>query len=528
MRKLNRLKLAKCVSKNHHDTFRLHFLFLALVVMLLFFSASAEKCDLLNPNACGLYDCGGNSWSPDETQGNGDNLSLRSGQVNMIGSSRVCMKVTGPGLVKFVWKVDPLAQHVGTLGFWVDNAQVAVCKSQRWAPISYTLRERKDYDLAWQFYKFKSVPAGMGGGWIYDLEIENNGPTSHSPNITQIVSPTPTQTALNQTSQRPDELGNLTSSSIPANSPNISVNVTLLPSMNISLNLTNAIPQRSEMESNFCNPDNINITIINYINNTEDAKKIVPPTPPKLPQLINVSPNATLVPGWATDIKDALKAINETGTIRVFNGTYYAPLEIDKSVHILGENNTTTKIIAKGCKGVIISCGKNVSIENISIINIGDARKSATGIHVISNDDFALMNCSIMGFSCGVMINESHNIKIRCNHISSSLEANYRCILKDKDHTGDRTSRNCLIGIMFDMGKKKSWNALIEKNLIELNKTNNESQLLTLGICYKGEPSLFYNEHQSWNSTNTINVNCFNTLLFQDDFDSGIKARGIC
>jgi hypothetical protein len=494
--------------------------------MLLLSSASAEKCDLLNPNACGLYDCGGNSWSPDETQGNGDNLSLRSGQVNMIGSSRVCMKVAGPGLVKFVWQVDPMAQHVGTFGFWVDNAQVAVCKSQIWVPISYTLRERKDYDLTWQYYKFKSIPAGMGGGWIDDLEIENNEPTSHPPNITQSISLTPAQTALNQTSQRPDERGNISSSSIPTNSPNISVNVTLLPSMNISLDLANAISQRSGMESNSCRSGNINITIINYINDTKNNTEKEPPGPP---QLINVSPNATSVSGWFKDIKDALEAINETGTIRVFNGTYYAPLEINKNVCILGENNTTTKIIAKGCKGIIISQGKKVSIENISIINIGDDSKSATGIHAKSNVDFALFNCSIMDFSCGVMINESSNIRIRDNHISSSFEANYRCIPVDKNNLGDRSGRNCLIGIMFDMGKQKSWNALIEKNVIELNKNNNESQLLTLGICYKGEPSLFNDAHNSWANNNMINVNYFKTLLFQDKYDSGIEAAsGIC
>jgi parallel beta-helix repeat protein len=494
--------------------------------MPLLFSASAEKCDLLNPNACGLYDCGGNSWSPDEIVGNGDNLSLRSGQVNLIGSSRVCMKVIGPGLVKFVWKVDPLAQHVGTLGFWVDNAQVAVCKSQGWAPISYTLREKKEYDLAWQYYKFKSIPAGMGAGWIDDLEIENNWPTSHSPNITQIISPTPTQIVLNQTSQRPDEERNLISRSIPANPPNISVNLTLLPSMNISLDLTNAISQLSEMESNSCNPGNMNITIINYINNTEDTEKKEPPKPP---QLINVSPNATSVSGWAKDIKDALKSINETGTIRVFNGTYYAPLEIDKCVHILGENNTTTKIIAEGCKGIIISRGKNVSIENISIINIGDTSKSATGIHVKSKGDFALMNCSIMDFSCGIMINESSNITISGNYINSSGEANYHCIPIDGDNIEERKIRNCSIGIILDMGPQKSWNALIESNVIELNKNNNESKLLTLGICYKGDG---LNDHDkkrcSWVRKNTIIVNYYKALLFSDKYDSGIAADGTC
>jgi hypothetical protein len=174
IRSLSRSKARRSASEDYQDTLRLQLLFSALVTMLLLSSASAEMCDLLNPNACGLYDCGGNSWSPDETQGNGDNLSLRSGQVDMIGDSRVCMKVAGPGLIKFAWKVDPLAQHVGSLGFWVDNAQVAVCRSQGWVPVSCFLWERRDYNLAWQFLKFKSVPAGIGMAWIDDLDVITN------------------------------------------------------------------------------------------------------------------------------------------------------------------------------------------------------------------------------------------------------------------------------------------------------------------------------------------------------------------
>ncbi|MDD4162883.1 MAG: hypothetical protein PHW87_10455, partial [Methanothrix sp.] len=92
----------------------------------------------------------------------------------MIGSSKVCMKVTGPGLVRFVWKVDPTAQHVGTLSFWVDNNQSDVCKSQEWNSVACMLRENRDYMLAWQFQKIKSYPAGAGVGWIDDLDLSHD------------------------------------------------------------------------------------------------------------------------------------------------------------------------------------------------------------------------------------------------------------------------------------------------------------------------------------------------------------------
>jgi parallel beta-helix repeat protein len=243
------------------------------------------------------------------------------------------------------------------------------------------------------------------------------------------------------------------------------------------------------------------------------------------PQIINVSSNATPGPGWVKDIKEALKAINETGTIRIFNGTYYDPIEIDKSVHILGENNSTTRIIANGCKGVLISRGENISIENISIIYEGDVSKSATGIHVKSKGDFTLINSSIKGFSCGIMINESRNITLIDNYISSSGEANYHCIPNAVQEMMDRNIKNCSIGIIFNMGSIKSLNALIEKNKIELDKNLNSS-LITLGICFVGDSRLFTDKQISWANDNSINVTYRKTLLFDGKYDYGIHAEG--
>jgi len=514
-------KLAEFILKGRYYHLRLLFILSALVVLIFVFPASVEKCNLLNPNACGLYDCGGNSWSPDETEGNGDSLSLRSGQVDMIGSSKVCLKVPGPGLVKFVWKVDQKAQHVGTLSFWVDNAKAAVCNSQGWTPITYSLREGNDYELAWQFQKIKSIPEGVGIGWIDDLMIEYKWPTQDIQNDSQVTNQRP----LNQTSAGPNGQINPILGNILVNPPNVTVNLTMCPQMNITMGWPSTNSGQSEMRYSLCEPCKTNITVINYINNTDFScrESEIPPRP----QEINVSSAIPSGPGWCKEISEALRIINETGTIRIFNGTYYAPIKIEKSVHIVGENNTTTKIIANGSEAVLISHGENVSIENLCLINEDVTSKNAIGVHTKSKGDIVIRNCTILNFSSGISINESNNVTLFGNYITSSGEANCHCIPIALDVMMDRPDKNCTIGIILDMDEFKSWNVSIMGNIIELDKVDS-STLLTLGICYRGNAALLNKNMCSWVKNNTINTNYYKILLFDGMYDHGYKAGQKC
>jgi parallel beta-helix repeat protein len=391
--------------------------------MLLLPSACAEKCDLLNPNACGLYDCGGNSWSPDETKDNGDNLSLRSGQVNMIGTSRVCMKATGPGLVKFIWKVDPMAQHVGTLGFWVDNAQVAVCKSQEWAPISYSLRERRDYDLAWQFHKFKSIPAGMGAGWIDDLDAigENlrimpeitSQTSSDYPEINASSSNFANKSAINPTNctqlnrsccNCETELNEISAckknTKFPAIQvpiimppPNITVNIELNPMVNFSTNLVQSQ----------------NLSMNHPSNNSHSP-------PLKCNKIIVGSCNCTLGKNAArySRIRDAILNSSDGDDIFICNGTYDETLIIDRSLNISGESRSGTRIESNE-ETIIKVRHKNVTLEHLSIINLGHCGALAIGVE--SSDDITISDCEIRNCSNGIEINNSMNAHIKKNHI---------------------------------------------------------------------------------------------------------------
>jgi parallel beta-helix repeat protein len=398
--------------------------------MLLLSSASAEKCDLLNPNACRIYDCGGNSWSPDETQGNGDNLSLRSGQVNMIGSSRVCMKVTGPGLVKFMWMMDPMAQHVGTFDFWVDNAQAAVCKSQGWVPISYTLRERRNYDLAWQFHKFKSIPAGMGGGWIDDLDVISENLEIVPETTSQILSDNPeiNNSDTNFTNRSTANLANCTllnrscCSCEPrineisackknAEYPAIQVPI-IMPPLNITINIE--LDPMVNISTNIVQSQNISKNLI--------GNKFQPP-PPKCNTIIVGSCNCTLDKNAArySRIQDAILNSSEGNDIFICNGTYDEVLTIDRSLNIYGESRSGTRIESNE-ETIIKVRSKNVTLEHLSIINLG--LRDALAIGVESSDNITINDCEIRNCSNGIEINNSMNAHIKKNQIFRNENSN--------------------------------------------------------------------------------------------------------
>ncbi|MFZ3147706.1 MAG: hypothetical protein WA137_01550 [Methanothrix sp.] len=471
-----------------------------MAVMLFLSSACAVKCDLLNPNACGLYDCGGNSWSPDETVGNGDNLSLRSGQVNMIGSSKVCMKVTGPGLIKFVWMVDPMAQHVGTLGFWVDNAQVAVCKSQGWAPISYTLRERRDYDLAWQFYKFKSIPAGMGAGWIDDLDVisgnlrimpgissqissdhpENNTSSTNYANksATDLINYTQLdrsccrcETEINEISAS-EKNARYSAIQVPIimPPPNITINIGLNPMMNFSANIVQSQNLSTNLLSNSTScPPKHNKTIVGSCNCTfrENAVRY-------------------------SRIQDAILNSSDGDDIFICNGTYLEGLIIDRSLNLSGESRSGTRIKSNS-ETIVRVRHKNVTLEHLSIINLGSHDAFAIGVE--SSDNLNISDCEIRNCSNGIEITNSKNAYINKNQIY--MDENNKNISRTAN--GKKN-----FGIRL---KGKYPGTLIKNNIIIMG--GNES-IASYGIVYDGRTDSF--NGLDCNSTPSISRGCNNNI----------------
>ncbi|NIP31100.1 MAG: hypothetical protein GTN59_11215 [Candidatus Dadabacteria bacterium] len=90
--------------------------------------------------------------------------------------------------------------------------------------------------------------------------------------------------------------------------------------------------------------------------------------------------------GWGVthfnNITDGIDAVADSGTVFVYNGTYYENLAIDKPLNLIGEDKHTTKIIGND-NGDIIEIYDEVTISGFTIKNSGNSQNDA-GLKIYS------------------------------------------------------------------------------------------------------------------------------------------------
>ncbi len=460
--------------KLFYNNIRLFLLFSALVILISPFIASSEMCDLSDPRGCGLYDCGGNSWYLDNDTGNNGHSSLRSGFIDMVGFSRLCMNVTGPAMVNFSWKVEPTSHRVGSLSFLVDGKTAGVCESRSWVPVSYPIRDDKSHRLTWEFRKIKSFPQNRGAGWIKDLEILSD--VTHSErNASQYK-----QGEENASGANVADIG---SSGWPLpgnffiNSSNISINI---PNINISSSKIGNITingEHKEISSNTSKKDDRPCTVI-----VGDC-------------------NCTL--GFGSKryetIKDAIESVCDDGDIFICPGTYREKLSINKCLKLRGENNATTVIEAQDGE-IIKVCHENVTIENLSLRNSGNL--GTVGVKINSSNNFILNNCDIINCFKGIFIEKSDNVTLSWNRIS---------MLSSKDSNTPSCTWMSTNKFSVAIFLKDSKYAHIFDNTMILRNSTFPSDGIEYEFDTKRESpvTVRYNETQ-WRDLNNFNVSCCN------------------
>jgi parallel beta-helix repeat protein len=116
-------------------------------------------------------DCDNNTWQENTSEGHISPPSLSSAPLANSGKSSICLDVFGPSMVSFWWKTDANKRNLGELSFWINESKRYICDSSTWKYESYSLREKGNYTLKWEFLKFKSYPKNVGRGWIDDIAI---------------------------------------------------------------------------------------------------------------------------------------------------------------------------------------------------------------------------------------------------------------------------------------------------------------------------------------------------------------------
>ncbi|HEC82661.1 MAG TPA: DUF2341 domain-containing protein, partial [Thermoplasmatales archaeon] len=102
-------------------------------------------------------------------------------------------------------------------------------------------------------------------------------------------------------------------------------------------------------------------------------------------------------PGWQYNhfdkIQDGIDAVNENGTVYVFNGTYYENVVINKTIHLIGEDRNGT-IIDGGGNGNVIKITENwVIVKNFRLQNSGNDSNSA-GLKIENSINSVISNIS--------------------------------------------------------------------------------------------------------------------------------------
>jgi parallel beta-helix repeat protein len=236
-----------------------------------------------------------------------------------------------------------------------------------------------------------------------------------------------------------------------------------------------------------------------------------------------------------TKIQDAIDISNPGDTIRVFEGTYYENLVVNKALYIIGNGTGNTKIDGSGTSDVIYVTANWVNITDFSITNSGDISNNDAGIELHNVEYCSIENNSIYQNGLyGILLRSSANNKIINNNASSNGNDGISLSYSDQNTVTSNIAGNNHAGIsIYDSGGnsinyniitsnikcgilvENSLNNIIENSTysknkgtgIQITKSNNtilkNNLLVDEGILIEGESASQWNSH-SIDDTNTV------------------------
>lgn len=355
-------RFQRILPSNNPKEFVLKLLIIITIsFFLLLILVSANSCENDSFDAKYWKDCSGCNWQIDISEGHISPPSLSSASIENSGKSSICFEVKGPAIASFWWKIDAKKGGLGQLSFWVNDTKndtlKYVCDSDTWKYESYSLREKRNYTLKWEFIKFKSYPKNIGAGWIDEICIKPASKENSSSTIFNYVI---------YDEIKSDELNSLNNES------------------KLNIIYINKTVQQLETDKLPAHPEN-NIT---YVSRFGDSR------------------NQTY-----TSINEAIQNLAKNGIVKVSSGTYRENIIINKPLTLLGEGKTTTFI--KSDNDVIYVAADDVVIKGFTILG-GDI-----GIDVIGASNSIIMdNIISLNSMYGIFLEDCINATISSNDIS--------------------------------------------------------------------------------------------------------------
>jgi nitrous oxidase accessory protein len=146
-----------------------------------------------------------------------------------------------------------------------------------------------------------------------------------------------------------------------------------------------------------------------------------------------------------TTIQAAITNSTEGDTVFVYDHSspYYEHIIVDKSLHLIGENQTTTIIDGENTGDVVIFSANNITMSGFTVQHSGDTPKVDAGIESRSNGNEIYGNSILQNgqYAVGILLNESSDVHVHDNYIAENgnegifLEKSTNCVIENNEFT---------------------------------------------------------------------------------------------
>ena len=247
------------------------------------------------------------------------------------------------------------------------------------------------------------------------------------------------------------------------------------------------------------------------------------------PDIVYVDDDYTSsTPGWGYDhfdiIQDGIDAVNESGTVYVYNGTYYENVVVDKTINLTGEDRNTTVIDASGSGNTVFLTADNVNLSHFTLTGAHSYPPFCFGLKIESDSNY-ISHCNVSNnFGRGVCaMYTSYNTFDSCkisNNPAMALNLGYdnhytnimNCNISNNGGSGIKTENpssylkvisSTISNNSYGIELKYVQHSLIQNNILSFNRI--------YGICIDSnshDSQIFHNNFI--NNTQNANDECTN------------------
>jgi len=163
-------------------------------------------------------------------------------------------------------------------------------------------------------------------------------------------------------------------------------------------------------------------------------------------------------PGWGYDhfdnIQAGIGAVDENGSVYVYDGTYYENINIGKSLKLIGNGSTTTTIAGMGINNTVVT----INADNVMITGFTITNGSSSGISLSGSEYSTISENNITLNGAGIGLGISPYNKIKGNNIVNNENIGVGLAIWSNENTIENNNfKNNKIHAFFFLSALNKW-----------------------------------------------------------------------